>query len=188
MWWLQSYHQQGDTKRCVPITKNRRLVSGFGRGVIFSKIVLTSAYQQIPLEERSKQFTVINTHKGLFRYERLPFGISTAPSIFQRHMDSLLQGLKGVCVYLDDILVMGTKEHDHLHNLRLVLQNLQKAGLAVHQSKCTFATKSIEYLGHVIDATGLHPSPKKVDTIKRVPPPTTVTELKSFLGLINYYC
>ena len=108
---------------------------------------------------------MINTHKGLFRYERLPFGISSAPSIFQRAMDCLLQDLPNVCVYLDDILVTGTNKQDHLDNLDKVLQRLETAGLTLQKPKCTFAVPSVEYLGHVIDASGLHPSPNKVKAI-----------------------
>ena len=90
-------------------------------GTLFTKLDLSQAYQQLPLHSDSKKFTNLNTHKGLFQYERLPFGISTAPSIFQRLMESLLCDLLNVCVYIDDILISGKTEADHLRNLELVL-------------------------------------------------------------------
>ena len=124
-----------------------------GRKVL--KLDLSQAYQQLPLDPDSKKFTTINTHKRLFQFERLPFGISTA-STFQRLMENLLQGLPNVCVYIDDILVSGTSEADHIQKLEQVLPRLSSAGITLQQSKCTFATISVEYLGHIIDSTGLH--------------------------------
>ena len=120
-------------------------------------------------------------------FSRLPFGIKTAPALFQTTMETLLRDLPYVCVYIDDILVTGTDEQNHLNNLELVLQRLESAGLTLKKSKCIFTATSVEYLGHVIDKNGLHPSPSKVQAIKQAPQPTNVTELKSFLGLVNYY-
>ena len=123
-----------------------------------TKLDLSQAYQQLPLYSDSK-FTTINTHKGLFQYEHLPFGISTAPSIFQQVIKSLLGDLPNVRVYIDDILISGKTEADHLRNLELVLSQLSSAGITLKCSKCIFATTSVEYLGHIIDNKGLHPSP-----------------------------
>ena len=139
------------------------------------------------LNEDSRKYTTINTHRGLFEYCHLPFGISSAPAIFQRLMDTLLQGLPKVCVYLDDILVASADEADHLNNFSKVLDKLEEAGLMLNESNCVFAFSSIEYLGHIIDGQGLHPSPTKVEAVKRAPVPSNITELKSFWGLINYY-
>ena len=102
-------------------------------------------------------------------------------------MENLLSDLKHVCVYIDDILITGVDESDHLRNLQTVLQKLQEAGLTLKKSKCKFAVSSVEYLGHVIDSEGLHPAESKVRAIRDAPTPTNVTELKSFLGLLNYY-
>ena len=110
----------------------------------FSKLDLANAYQQIPLESQSKQLVTINTHKGLYCYNRLPFGISAAPSIFQRIMENVLQGIPNTCIYLDDILVTGETQESHLANLEAVLSKLQSAGLRLKHSKCTFMMSSVE--------------------------------------------
>ena len=170
-----------------PIPKVEDLFAKLSKGKCFTKLDLSQAYQQLPLEEESKKFVVINTHKGLFQYTRLPFGISSAPGIFQRVMDSLLQGIKGVVVYLDDILITGASEEAHLQTLDEVLSRLEKAGLRVKGKKCEFMRPSVTYLGHRIDAAGLHPLQDKVQAIKEAPEPKSVTELKSYLGMLTYY-
>ena len=170
-----------------PLPRVEDIFAALQNGKLFTKLDLSQAYQQLPLDEDSKKFTTINTHKGLFQYERLPFGISTAPSIFQRLMENLLRDLPNVCVYIDDILVSGKNDADHLHNLEQVLARLTSAGITLKRSKCIFATTSLEYLGHIIDSNGLHPSPTKVQAIQEAPAPTNLTELRAFLGLANYY-
>ena len=98
-------------------------------GKSFTKLDLSQAYQQLPLDDQSKQYVVINTPKGLFRYTRLPYGIS-APGIFQRVMDTILNGIPGVVVYLDDILVTGATAQDHLKSLEEVLKRLQMSDIS----------------------------------------------------------
>ena len=93
----------------------------------------------------------VNTNKGLYRYNRLPFGVSSAPSIFQRTMDNLMRGIKGVSTYIDDILISGSTINKHLETLNVVLQKLETAGLKLNKSKCFFCTPRVEYLGHIID-------------------------------------
>jgi hypothetical protein len=107
-----------------PIPRIEELFASLSGGKTFSKLDLSHAYLQVPLDEQSQKYVTINTHKGLFKYTRLPFGIASAPSIFQRVMENLLQGIPRVCVYLDDILVTGATEQEHLANLAQVLQRL----------------------------------------------------------------
>ena len=99
----------------------------------------------------------------------------------------MLQGLKGVVCYVDDILVTGEDDNSHLENLQHVLERLQSAGLRLKRSKCSFLQSSIEYLGHRVDAEGLHPTTDKLRAVVEAPTPKNIQELRSFLGLLNYY-
>ena len=170
-----------------PIPKVKDLFARLAKGKQFTKLDLSQAYQQLPLDEESKQFVVINTHKGLFQFNRLPFGVSSAPGIFQRVIEGLLQGIRGVVVYLDDILITESTNKEHLEALEQVLSRLERAGLRVKWKKCEFMKESVEYLGHKIDATGLHPLPAKVKAIREAPKPQSVHKLKSYLGILTYY-
>lgn len=94
---------------------------------VFSKLDLAYAYQQVVLDDKSKEMVTINTHKGLYQENRLPFGVASAPAMFQHKMESILQGLPGVSVYIDDILVTWRTPEDHLHNLKAILTTLEEA-------------------------------------------------------------
>ena len=156
-------------------------------GKRFSKLDLSHAYLQIPLNPASQQYVTINTHKGLFAYKRLPFGVTSAPSIFQHVMENLLQGITRVCIYLNNILVTGATDQEHLANLAQVLSRLQSAGMRLKQQKCTFLLESVFYFGHVISEESLHTSAHKVKAIVDMPDPRDITELRSFLDMVNYY-
>ena len=170
-----------------PLPRVEDLFTAMSGGKLFTKLDLSHAYQQLLLDAESRKYTTINTTKGLFQYQRLTFGVSSAPAIFQRTMDSLLQDLPRVVVYLDDVLVTGVSEENHLENLNCVLERLEAAGVTLKESKCVFLAPSVEYLGHVIDKDGLHPSPGKLHAIREAPEPHNISELKSFFGLLNYY-
>ncbi len=170
-----------------PIPKIEDLFAILAGGKTFSKLDMSQAYQQLPLEEESNKYMVINTQRGLYCYNRLPFGVSSAPGIFQRTMENLLQGVPHVVVYLDDILVTGTMGEEHVTVLKEVLTRLENVGLRLKKSKCRFMTASVVYLGHRIDAQSLHPIADKVRAVQEAPAPQNVTELKSYLGLLTYY-
>ena len=169
-----------------PIPKIEDVFATLKGGKLFTKIDLSQAYQQLILDEESRKLCVINTHKGLYRYTRLPFGVASAPGIFQKAMEKLLHGISGV-VYIDDILVSNSTEADHLRSLEEVLERLQKANLRVKKSKCRFLVSSVSYLGYKLDEDGLQPLPEKVKAIQDAPTPKSVSELKSYLGLLTYY-
>lgn len=153
----------------------------------FCVIDLTGAYQQLLVSEESREYLTINTHRGLFRYKRLPFGLKSAPSIFQSIMDQILSGLEGVVSYLDDILVGGKDYRDCRNKLWLVLETLNRYKVQINLSKCKLLSPSVEYLGHTLSADGIRPNNEKIQAIVNAPAPTNVSQLQSFLGLLNYY-
>ena len=170
-----------------PLPKPEDLFATLVGGQKFTKLDLKQAYQQMPLMEDAKELVTINTHQGLYRFTRLPFGIASAPAIFQRAMDSILQGIPNVLCYIDDILITGRTEEEHLSNLEEVLKRLQHHGLKLKVAKCAFLQDFVNFLGHTIDHRGLHTTAEKVEAINLAPTPKNQQELRSFLGLVHYY-
>ena len=130
--------------------------ASLGGGKFFSAIDLRHDYLQMEVEEQSRPFLTINTTRGLYQYQRLPYGGASAPAIWQRAMDQILQGIPGVFCYLDDIIVTGSTLKEHLERLATLLKRLEEYGLKANREKCKFLRSSVEYLGHVISAEGLH--------------------------------
>ena len=155
--------------------------------MLFSVIDLCHAYLQMEVEEQSRPFLTVNTMCGLYQYQCLPYGVTLAPAIWQLTMDQILQGISGVFCYLDDIIVSDCTMEVHLEQLTTVLRRLEEYGLKANQEKCKFLRSFVEYLGHVISAEGLHQSPKKVKAITEMPKPQDVTQLRTFLGIVQYY-
>ena len=170
-----------------PLPRIEDLLASLAGGKSFSKLDLAHAYQQIELEEESRKYVTINTHKGLFQYTRLPFGMGSAPAMFQRTMENLLQGFNNVCIYLDDILVTGSSERDHLDNLAAVLAKLEAAGVRLKRSKWHFMLPSVEYSGHKVSDKGIQPTEAKIRAIVKAPASNNVSQLKAFLCMLNYY-
>ena len=170
-----------------PLPKVEELFGSLAGGQYFSKLDMSQAYMQLSLDEESKDLTTINTHRGLFRYNRLCFGIASAPGIFQRTMESVLGRIPGVAIFLDDILISGKTKREHLARLRLVLRKLEDAGLKLSKAKCTWLTEQVEYLGYKIDSSGIHPTNEKLEAIKNAPAPKDTSQLKAYLGLLNFY-
>ncbi|CAH8666328.1 unnamed protein product [Schistosoma bovis] len=156
-------------------------------GKFFAKLDLADAYLQVEVAEDSKELLTINTHRGLFQYNRLPFGVKTAPSIFQQLMDIILSGIPGVATYLDDILIVATSLEQLRERTKAVLQRISDNGFRLRPEKCQFFLKSVKYLGFIFDAAGRRPDPENIRAIKQMPTPTNISELRSFLGLISYY-
>ncbi|EYB85899.1 hypothetical protein Y032_0289g1517 [Ancylostoma ceylanicum] len=156
-------------------------------GRYFTHIDLADACLQIKVDDQSKRLLTINTHRGLYQYNRLPFGVKSAPAIFQQIMDTTLAGLQGVVAYLDDVIVVGRSVEEHQHNLNAVFKRIADSGLHVRLDKCNFATTQITYLGYIIDKDGRRPDPSKIEAIQRMPAPKDVAQLRSFLGLLSYY-
>ena len=149
---------------------------------------LNMGYYTIRLDPASKDITTIVTEFGKFRYNVLPMGMCVSGDIFQAKVYELLGDIEGVKCYIDDILAVckGTFA-DHIGQLRMIFRRLQKAGLKVNASKCSFGLKEIPYLGYIITQQGVKPDPKKVQGIMDIKRPQTVKEVKSLIGLVQYY-
>ncbi len=170
-----------------PLPKPEDLFATLAGGKKFTTLDLSQAYLQFELDEGSSQYTTINTHKGLYCYKRLPFGISSAPALFQKTMDTILQDIPKAMCYIDDFMVTGSSDAEHLATLDQVLNRLKEHKIKANLQKCQFLAKSVKYLGHMIDAEGKHALTDKLEAVQNAPVPNNTTELRSFLGLLNYY-
>lgn len=162
---------------------------GQTKAEIFSTLDLASGYWQIALDEETNHKTAFITHDNLYQFKRIPFGLVNAPATFQMVMNMILKGLtwKHCLVYIDDIIVWSDNFDNHLKHLDLVFQRLRKANLTLKPLKCSFAKAEVTYLGHIISKDGIKVNPSKIEAVKSFPIPQNQHDVRSFLGLANYY-
>jgi transposase InsO family protein len=177
--WVETEH--------YPLPNSEDLFASLAGGKVFTVLDLRKAYHQLEVNIESQELLTINTHRGLYRYNRLPYGICSAPSIFQSVMDRVLQGLKGVKCYLDDLLIVGESLEDCYHKVEQVLERLNEYNIKLQMEKCRFFLSSVNYLGYRVDSEGNHPTEELVEAIVKAPEPKNVQELKSYLGLLTFY-
>ena len=153
---------------------------------VFSCLDAASGFWAIPLDDKSAKLTTFISPFGRFCFKRLPFGITSAPEIFQRIMSTLLGDMDGVALYMDDILVFGNSPSEHDERLAKVLRVIEQSGLKLNKQKCVFRQPSIDFLGHVVDNQGVRPSSGKIQAITSLTAPTNVTELRRCLGMFTF--
>ena len=170
-----------------PLPRIEDIFASLAGGKHFSKLDLRQAYHPMEVTEASKKFLTINTQKGLFQYNRLVFGITSCPAIWQRAIDQVLQGIPGIQCILDDMIISGKMDEEHLENLESVLKALQEAGLKANKEKCEFFRDRVQFCGDEINREGLHKTQEKIEAVVSAPRPENVSQLRSFLGLVNYY-
>nr|GFC70832.1 putative reverse transcriptase domain, aspartic peptidase domain protein [Tanacetum cinerariifolium] len=151
----------------------------------FCKIDLRSGYHQLRVKEQDISKTAFRTRYGHYEFLVMPFGLTNAPAVFMDLMNRIFREFldKFVIVFIDDILVFSKSKEEHEDHLRTVLQTLQQEKLYAKFSKCEFWLSSVAFLGHIVSAKGITMNPAKVEAITKWPRPTSVTEVRSFLGL-----
>lgn len=176
-------------KDAFPLPRIEESLDALSGARWFSTLDLASGYNQVPVEEKDKCKTAFCTPFGLFEFNRMPFGLSNAPSTFQRLMERMFgsQHFQTLLLYLDDVIVFSCSMDQHLERLDKVLGRLHQEGLKVKLEKCCFFKTEVKYLGHVISNNGVSTDPEKITAVANWPRPTDVTTLRSFLGFASYY-
>ena len=176
-------------KDSYPLPRIEDIFATLGKSKFFSTLDLKSGYHQISIAPEDREKTVFCTRTSLFEFNCMPFGIASAPAIFQRMISKVLHGIDGKypMAYLDDILMYSDSFENHLKHIEDIFQRLKKADLCLNKKKCHFVKKEIEYLGHIVSSKGLRPNPEKVRAIQTLEAPTTVKGVRSYLGIAGYY-
>ena len=176
-------------KNKYPIPLIADLFDQLGKARWFTKLDLRSGYHQVRIAKGDEPKTTCVTRYGSYEYLVMPFGLTNAPATFCTLMNKIFHPYldRFVVVYLDDIVVYSHTLEDHVQHLRTVFQVLKENELYVKKEKCSFAQQRVHFLGHIIEGGKLKMDPKKIQAIIEWEPPTKVSELRSFLGLVNYY-
>ena len=175
-------------RKPFPIPKISDLLQRLAGFKFATAIDLSMAYYHVPLDEESQKLCSTVLPWGKYQYARLPMGVKCAPDIFQHIINNLFSDLDFVQAYLDDILITSSDSfEDHLEKLDIVLTRLSEAGFRANLRKCFLVQDELDYLGYWLNRDGIQPQPKKVEAILRLQPPKTVRQLRTFLGMVNFY-
>ncbi|XP_028411133.1 uncharacterized protein K02A2.6-like [Dendronephthya gigantea] len=169
-----------------PLPTVEEVVSRLPKARVFSTLDASSGFWQIELDDSSSTLCTFNTPFGRYRFKRLPFGISSAPEVFQKVMTTLLEGLDGVECIADDILVWGKDISQHNQRLRSVLDRCQERNLKLNREKCEIQRTQLTYVGHLLTADGLQPDPEKIRAIQQMPEPADKQAVMRFMGMVQY--
>lgn len=169
-----------------PMPHPDRILNKIGEATVFTKLDLSSAYHHIELHPESRKLTGFMTEMGVMQFTRLPFGISCAPELFQRIMESLFRNLDGVAVFLDDILIYAETIGELRSRTQRVIEIIRDNNLTLNQEKCEFEKNSIEFLGFKIDGRGIEPSDDKIKAVTSFVAPKNKKDLRSFLGMVQF--
>ena len=182
----------GKVRICVDLTKLNQSVrrerlmlpsveqtlAQLGGATVFSKLDANSGFWQVELIKESSLLTTFITPFGRYRFNRLPFGITSAPEHFQKCMSEVLQDLEGVVCLIDDILIYGKTQEKHDKCLTAALHKIAEAGITLNEEKCEISQNKVKFLGQIVDSNGIHPDPGKVKAVKQMKAPTNITELR----------
>lgn len=172
-----------------PIPETSVILSNLGKAKFFSTLDLQAGFHQILIGKDDVPKTAFSINNGKYEFLRMPFGLKNAPSVFQRAIDNILRPFIGkFChVYIDDVIVYSKDEKEHLNNLETVIKALSEAHMKLSSEKSKYFYTETEFLGYVISHNAIKMDPQKLITIEEYPEPTTLRQLRSFLGLSGYY-
>jgi hypothetical protein len=172
-----------------PLPSIQDILDKVGRARYFTALDCASGYLQVPRAQEDTCKTAFSTADGHFEYKRMPFGLKSAPSTFQRMMNNILSEVIGnrCLVYMDDILIIGEILKERNLKLRDVFQKLREYNLKIEPDKCEFFKEELNYLGHVVTSEGVKPDSEKIKDVVEFPTSRTEKNIKSFLGLAGYY-
>jgi len=168
------------------IPTREEIISDMSGAKFFSKLDASQGFWQIRLDSESSKYCTFNTPFGRYCFLRLPFGIKSAPEIFHRAMETLIEGLEGVRVYIDDLVVWGSTLQEHNQRLVKVMERVRAHDLKLNQKKCQFGVTEITFLGDKLSAKGVEPHPAKVQALLDMPPPSDKKGILRALGMVNF--
>ena len=175
-----------------PLPTIEQVATRLHKAKIFTVLDAKTGFWQVRLDQKSSYLTTFNTPFGRYRWRRMPFGISSAPEVWQQRMNQLIEGLQGIEVIADDFLVCGSGDTteearvNHDFNLRAFLNRARETGLKLNPTKVKLRCTSVPFIGHVLTDKGLAPDPEKTAAIINMPNPTNVKSLQEFLGMVQY--
>ena len=169
-----------------PIPTIEEILYDLNGATIFSKLDLKWGFHQIELEEQSRDITTFVTHRGLYRYKRLMFGITSAPEKYQKIISDVIQGCNGVANIADDLIVYRCDLQEHDRNLHAVLQRLRDSGMTLNGDKCQFRLPKLTFFGHELSNQGVTPSEEKIAAVVNARAPRNTSEVRSFVQLVQY--
>ena len=169
-----------------PMRTIEEIVSRMPNAKVFSVLDASSGFWQVKLDRDSAKLCTFNTPFGRYMFTRLPFGISSAPDVFQSIMSEMFEDIDGVEVVVDDLLIWGETEEEHDIRLKQVLERAKRRNVKLNRDKSQIKREQISYVGHVIGKDGIKPDPKKVEAIVKLNAPTGKEELQRFLGMTTY--
>lgn len=168
------------------IPSQDQLLSKLEGSRFFTLLDAKSAFHQIQLDDQSADLCTFITPFGRYRFKVLPFGLSTAPEVFQMAMDKIFEDFPDINPYFDDVILHSTSMKDHYDKLKTVLQIARRSGLKFNKDKMQIAVSRVKYLGHIVSSTGLSPDPVKIEAIAAFPTPSNRQDLMRFLGMSTY--
>ena len=161
-----------------PIPKVDETLAQLAGAMVFSKLDANGGFWQIPLSKESRLRTTFVSPTGCYCFDKLPFGISSAPELFQNMMNRILEGLAGILCHMDDVLVFEATQEEHDLNLMVVLKQLDAADVTLNPARCEVSKTSIKFLGHLLDKNGINANLNKTEAVLHMDAPQSVTDLR----------